>query len=305
VFNPTLPQWAGRLLDDAAGQAALQAFMPHLRALDRTPAPLERWMGAVVPTAQMPLRKPSPLGKTFELLIGYWLAHREDVAWVAPSVIAKQAGRVVGEFDHVWADRASAIHTIELTVKFYLRILPERGARGYVGPMVYDYMAEKIERLATHQMPLGETESGQRALRALCERMGLRTEAGAPLPVRAHALSRGILFSQWGAAPAPEPDEVGPAHQRGQWILAENVGNVPTAQMPHWAALDGAEWLGPQRVPISRLEPLATCVNRIGAQRHLMVGRFTPNAELGTADEIERWMILLPNARVFSLLPTP
>jgi hypothetical protein len=299
AFNPALPCWNGALLDDAAGLAALQEAWPHLLALDREPAPLERWMDWR-PHAPMNVKR--PLGKTFEMLIGYWLAHRRDVAWVQPSVLAKESGRVVGEFDHVWADRAGALHTIELTVKFYLRIAPARGARGYVGPMVYDYMAEKIERMATHQMPLSGTAAGQRAMRALAARMKLSLVEDAPISVTAHALSRGILFSQWGAPAVPEPVEVGPQVQRGHWISSENVQNVPTPQLREWSALDGVQWLGPQRVLVSQLQTLTECAALIGKERHAMVGRFRVNAELGTADEIERWIIVRPDARVFDLL---
>ncbi len=297
VFNPAFPSWGGQLFDDAAAAQWLETAAPWLRELDKNPAPLARWMGDA---AEANVRR--PLGKTFEQLIGFWLEHRADVAWVAPSVLVKHSGRVVGEFDHVFADVSGQVHTLELTVKFYLRIAPDKGAHGYVGPMVYDFMAEKIARMTSHQMPLGRTDDGQRALRALLVRKGHSIADDAPVLLRTQALARGILFSQFGVDDVAAPNEVSPAFLRGHWVRTLEAETVPSAQLPVWKALNGIEWLGPQRAQPTALTTLAACISAIGKERHVMVGQFAPHpAESGEHEEVQRWMILKPDARVFNV----
>ncbi len=292
VFNPALPAWRGGLANDTCGADWLTAASPWLQALDEKPEPLVRWMGE---------EGKRPLGKTFEMLIGFWLSHRADIAWVQPSLVVRRHGRTMGEFDHVYATRDGALHSLELTVKFYLRIAPERGARGYVGPMVYDFMAEKIARMTEHQMPLGDTEDGQHAVKANLARMRIPHDHVAPLAIAQHAISRGILFEHFSAPQVSLPLEASPAHVRGKWASTLELDAIPAAQISCWKVLDGVQWLGSQRASISALTTLAACAASLGKLRHAMIARFeSSEAEPMRADEVERWIILSPDARVFS-----
>ncbi len=291
LFNPAQAEWKGGLADDAQGARWLADALLWLRNLEEKPGELER----LLPPAQK-----RPLGKSFELLVGHWLAQRADIAWLQPSLVVRRHGRTMGEFDHFFATKDGALHSLELTVKFYLRVAPERGANGYVGPMVFDFMAQKIARMTTHQMPLGDTEDGQNAIKALLTRLRRPHDEKAFLPITAHAISRGILFDRFDA---PAPVDVSPGYTRGSWCLADQVHAQADADAPIWKPLDNLQWLGPQRAHARELMPLNVCLNTMGKTRHVMVGKFYPDA--ATADEAfeetERLMILSSEASVLKL----
>ncbi len=287
LFNPAQAEWRGGLADDAQGIRWLAEALPWLRSIEASPSELER----LLPPAQK-----RPLGKSFELLVGHWLAQRADIAWVQSSLVVRRHGRTIGEFDHFYATKEGALHSLELTVKFYLRVAPERGANGYVGPMVFDFMAQKIARMTSHQMPLGDTEDGQNAIKALLTRLRRPHEEKAFLPVHAHAISRGILFDRFEA---PAPADVSPGYTRGSWCLADQVHAQPDAQAPVWKPLDSLQWLGPQRAHARELMPLNVCLNNMGKLRHVMVAKFA--AEGDAFEESERMMILSPEASVLKL----
>jgi uncharacterized protein len=291
LFNPARPEWKRGLADDAQGAQWLTDALPWLRMLEERPGELER----LLPPAQK-----RPLGKSFELLVGHWLGQRADIAWIQPSLVVRRFGRTMGEFDHVYATKDGALNSLELTVKFYLRVAPERGAYGYVGPMVFDFMAQKIARMTSHQMPLGDTEDGQAAIRALLTRLRYPHDSEGVLPVRAHAISRGILFDRFDA---PAPDDVSPGYARGSWCLADQVHAQADASASVWKPLDNLEWLGAQRASARELMPLNVCLNNMGKTRHVMVGKFVPDvATAGEAfEETERMMILSPEASVLKL----
>jgi uncharacterized protein len=290
LFNPAQPDWKRGLADDAQGAQWLADALPWLHQLEEKPGVFER----LLPPAQK-----RPLGKSFELLVGHWLAQRADIAWVQPSLVVRRFGRTIGEFDHVYATKDGALHSLELTVKFYLRVAPERGANGYVGPMVFDFMAQKISRMTTHQMPLGDTEDGQAAIKALLTRLRYPHSAEGVLPVHAHAISRGVLFDRFDV---PAPEDVSPGYARGSWCLADQIHAQTDASAPLWKPLDNLEWLGPQRAQARALMPLNVCLNSLGKLRHVMVAKFAAAADDNdTFEETERLVILSPEASVLKL----
>jgi uncharacterized protein len=294
IFNPEQPEWKGGLADDTSGAKWLHDALPWLQKLESNPDALER----LLPAAQK-----RPLGKSFELLIGYWLSQRADVDWVQSSLVVRHSGRTMGEFDHFFATKDGALHSLELTVKFYLRVAPERGANGYVGPMVFDFMAQKIARMTTHQMPLGDTEDGQRAIKALLTRLRRPHDEAGFLPVQAHAISRGILFERKTAPQVLIPSDVSPGYTQGTWCVVDEMASIPAAQMCVWKPLDGLAWLGPQRANERELMTLNQCMNTMGKTRHVMVAKFEPvlSAAGSAFEETERMMILSPDASVLKL----
>ncbi len=290
-FNPADPAWRGGLADATHDAQWLAAALPWLHQLDQSPSELERLLTA---------GKTRPLGKSFELLMGHWLAQREDIAWLQPSLVVRRAGRTMGEFDYIYADRAGHLHSLELTVKFYLRIAPELGSRGYVGPMVYDFMEHKVARMTAHQMPLGDTKDGQIAIKACLTRQGIAHDPDATLPVQAHALARGYLFEPFGHSPVPVPAIVNPQHLKGVWLTTADMDAHPQARAPVWSVLDNIAWLGPQRAPEASLMPLAQCAERMPKVRHLMIGRYAQTAARPLWDEVERFMLITPDAHVLA-----
>jgi uncharacterized protein len=290
-FNPSEPAWRGGLADARQDAQWLAAALPWLQQLERQPSELARLL---------PPGKSRPLGKSFELLIGYWLAQRADIAWVQPSLVVRRAGRTMGEFDHVYADLAGQLHSLELTVKFYLRIAPELGSQGYVGPMVYDFMEHKVARMTAHQMPLGDTKDGQQAIKACLTRRGIAHDPDAVLPVRAHALARGYLFEPYDGATATLPAIVNPQHLKGAWLTTLDMDKHPQASAPIWKVLDNIEWLGPQRADEQSLISLAQCAERMTKVRHLMIGRYAQTGASPLWEEVERLMLITPDAQVLS-----
>jgi len=133
------------LLDSSMGAGSLGSAGDAARVIDR------------VELAEF-LRERGDLrvGHYFENLVCYWLKYVRQVEMVAHRQQVVVDGRTIGELDFVFRDEDGRLQHWETAVKFYLQTLPIEGAEPrYIGPNTSDTFERKVERLLTHQIPLG------------------------------------------------------------------------------------------------------------------------------------------------------
>ena len=207
---------------DTFGERAVAGALPTLLALDRAPAPLLEWIGA---------RNPQRLGRYFETLLEYWLAHLLGGELIAANLKVKAGKLVIGEFDFLWRDADGALQHWEASVKFYLQVDAGAGLAGYVGTLTRDRLDLKFVSLRDKQLKLGRTEAGAAAL----------LHAGSTFVAR--ALLKGWLFYPAGQAAHLAP-EVSPQHLQGWWLRWDGVAQLPQPNL-RWRVLERLEWLTP------------------------------------------------------------
>ena len=207
---------------DTFGARAVAGALLTLLALDRAPAPLLEWIGA---------RNPQRLGRYFETLLEYWLAHLLGGELIAANLKVKAGKLVIGEFDFLWRDADGALQHWEASVKFYLQVDASAGLAGYVGTLTRDRLDLKFVSLRDKQLKLGRTEAGAAAL----------PHTGSTLAAR--ALLKGWLFYPAGQAAHLAP-EVSPQHLQGWWLRWDGAAQLPQMDL-RWRVLERLEWLTP------------------------------------------------------------
>ncbi|MES1981958.1 MAG: DUF1853 family protein [Pseudomonadota bacterium] len=228
LLDPTHPSYHGRTVDDAWCQARLELCAPWLAALDQQPHNLHQFIAA------QPTRR---LGRYFELLLGYFLAHLPDIKILASNLQVQDAHRTLGEYDLLFRDRQTGTAHWEAAIKFYLQLAPIPAQHSFIGPGGRDRLDLKLQRVFSHQLLLSDTTAGKLAL-----------PAGITLD-RAQAYIKGYLFYSLHEAdsrPAPLAiPGVSATHLRGWWI------RHPVAMLPQifpdsaWAILPRMRWLAP------------------------------------------------------------
>lgn len=186
--------------------------------------------------------KPRFVGKYFEQLIEFHLRGVLGVDLVATGEQVFRDGVTVGELDFVFRDAAGLLQHWETAVKFYLFTDedPRRGSR-LIGPNPRDSFEQKLNRLTTHQLPLG---------RSVCP--GLAAQA---------AIVRGFIFYPPNAEVplSALPLELSPNHLRGIWLRSDKWNTIDSVfghetqfcvmRKPHWlAAPQTAERLLPKEM---------------------------------------------------------
>jgi hypothetical protein len=217
---PNLLAEADWLVSDTECLAWLDAAMPQLLALDENPAPLINWI-----TVSSPQR----LGRYFEVLLGYWMAHLMPVTWFVTNQVVKSERIVLGEYDLLWRDQHGALQHWEVSVKFYLQIDCDAGFAGYVGSMTRDRLDLKVVHLRDKQLHLANLPEGQASLPIAYE------------SVRARALLKGWLFYPANTTPQPASG-LSTQHLQAWWARWGQLNLSPSL---HWRILPRLAWLTP------------------------------------------------------------
>lgn len=217
---PNLLAEADWLVSDSECLAWLDAAMPQLLVLDENPASLINWIA---------LSPPQRLGRYFEVLLSYWMAHLMPATWYVTNRIVKSERIVLGEYDLLWRDQYGALQHWEASVKFYLQIDSCAGFSGYVGSMTRDRLDLKVAHLRDKQLHLAQLPAGQASLPIPYE------------PVRARALLKGWLFYPANTIPQPASG-LSSQHLQAWWSRWGQL-NLPTGL--NWRILPRLEWLTP------------------------------------------------------------
>jgi hypothetical protein len=217
---PNLLVDADWLVTDKECQVWLDAATPQLRALDANPDALHSWIAKY---------KPVRLGRYFEVLVHYWIAHLMPATWYVTNQIVKSERIVLGEYDLLWRDAAGALQHWEIAVKFYLQIDVNAGFAGYVGTMLRDRLDLKVSHLRDKQLRLSSTSAGAASLPVVGE------------PVRARVLLKSWLFYPAGVTPQ-FASGLSHQHLHGWW---GRWGELDLADDMYWQILPRLAWLSP------------------------------------------------------------
>jgi uncharacterized protein len=216
--------------DDAWFRDIHSGFHEHLLQLDQAPEPLLDTLAR---------RTDRRLGRYFETLWHYWLAHNPRYRLLHANLPVRAGGRTLGEFDLIVADRHSGktLHW-EMALKFYLGQPDTAQAANWWGPARRDRLDLKTGHLLQHQLRLSEQPQAQ----ALLSSHGIHID-------EKWVIMKGRLFYPAGTTCHAAPGS-GPTHLRGTWLHGGELAGLGPA---HWLLLEKAQWLAPLLPPPSGL----------------------------------------------------
>lgn len=203
------------------------ASLIWLRALDRDPESLHKALAK---------RHSTRLGLYFEALWQFYLDQHPDWELLCHNLQVSAEGQTLGAFDFLCRYRDQYWH-LEAAVKLYLGVADTQGRcsnwNQWWGPKCNDRLDIKLERLAQHQLQLGDLPEGRARLNQLAD-PGIVWHKGLIL--------RGYFFYPADSLPGiDDPTDCQPEHLRGQWWpLDEFLKRNLDAQ---WRILPRGEWL--------------------------------------------------------------
>ena len=230
------------------------------------------WNAPIAGLAQ--LTRGAPIGRYFERLMEAWLRSRPGVEALHSNLPVQGRSRTLGELDMVFRAGSQNFHW-EMAVKFYLGVGDRRMAGNWYGPEARDRLDLKIDKLATRQLLLPETEAGREVLR----------QAGFE-SVDSHELLKGFLFhphASWLRGDLTCPPGLNPHHCAGWWLPRGQLHALAGDGVEDWMILTKEDWLAPDIAPL-KVFPAGNLAGRLdhhftADHRPLMLAalRPTPN----------------------------
>ena len=170
-----------------------QACLPALLALDQNPQPLLDVLNQL---------KSRALGHRFEALFAYWLTISPSYQILARNLQLHHDGRTLGELDFIVRDlQSDAVIHLEVSVKFYMGLLPQSSPYRWFGPNLKDCLGKKADHLKRHQTQLS----------VLYPELMPQT-----IDQRCCCL-KGRLFYPEHGSDMGSPGGISPSHLRGVW----------------------------------------------------------------------------------------
>jgi len=196
-------------------------FLGQLEALDENPRPLENFLRE---------RNSKLIGKRFEHLVEYWLAHNPQVDLLASNLQAPPRGQTLGEFDFIYFDKKLGKHVhLEVAGKFYLWNGKNLSFSDFVSPNKNETLARKINSLLTKQIRLSQIKEGARTLNSL----GVTA-------VKTAACFKGYVFYPYDFGGALEIFPRG--HSRGFWT---EIKDIEKLDGEFWKIVERKNWISP------------------------------------------------------------
>jgi hypothetical protein len=103
------------------------------------------------------------LGTYFEALWQFYFSHHSNFQYCLCNLQVNDSTRTVGEFDVLVSNKQAQNFHIELTCKFYLEWQDALQENLWIGPNCSDRLDIKYHKTHAHQLPLLNTELGQKA----------------------------------------------------------------------------------------------------------------------------------------------
>ncbi len=162
------------------------------------------------------------VGRYFEQLLLYWLAHVRGVDVVANGMQLRDGKVTVGELDFLYRDEVDKLTHCETSVKFFL-CAPGNEPSAFPGPNARDNFERKVSKLFDKQLRASEGRVD-----------GIERREG---------LIKGMIFYRADGATAAAPARLAPDHLRGSWCRADEVEELGSfgdayavVEKPHWLA---------------------------------------------------------------------
>ena len=94
-----------------------------------------------------------PMGKYFEQLIFFLIAHDNRLELILSNQQIKEGNRTIGEIDLIIKDaQTKKVEHWELCLKYYLQSNPSTDSRLMLGPHAVDNLSRKSTKLLNHQL---------------------------------------------------------------------------------------------------------------------------------------------------------
>lgn len=213
-------------------------WLQHAKPLIKTPAPLQcldpSCLISPAETAASTLShypaRGFRLGRYFETLVQYLLSRQTGVQLLAKNLVIYEQGRTLGELDLVYLSASGQITHLEMAVKFYLY---HPACSRFIGPGGRDQLANKRQRLLTHQFPLLNRPASQQTLQGL----------GITRVDQQALLLCGQLFYPLAMSTPALPDFIDRQHLRGWWLTRRQLGLLPHDPIAGFRVLEKHQWL--------------------------------------------------------------
>ena len=194
--------------------------------------------------------------------------------------------RSIGALDFLIETPNTEIEHWEMTIKYYLHHhlhphLPINHPAQYIGPDGKDSLHNKLEKLRSHQLPLG---SNPRSLQTFAE-MGIQA------PIRSRLFHTGMFFAQWQKK-FPIPEHCSSLQPTGTWIHKKDFIMQFHSSSKRWAVRTHPNWLAPILSPQGE-----NIVDAIEVMEHPMDWqKFIMVAEMQRCpkgwQEVHRWVLV-------------
>ncbi|GAA4880795.1 DUF1853 family protein [Ferrimonas pelagia] len=231
-----------RPTDQIASTAFLQQFAAPL--LPRLPL-LERRLDELLPF----LNRQGRLGHYYERLWLLALKLHPDYQVLAHDLHIKAGRRTLGALDLLIEHLPSQqIEHWELAIKFYLGEGETQALNNWIGPGRKDRLANKLDRLTQHQLPLAFSSACQQRLQQQQWRIDQQ-----------RIVVQGRLYHPDGSPTLPT--QIAPDALQGRWY--------PHSQLPNrrWLSLSRYDWLAARPVGVlPQFQPTAA----LSWPRHLL-----------------------------------
>lgn len=166
------------------------------------------------------------VGRYFEQLLHYWLAHVRSVEVVASGLQVKDGKRTIGEIDFLYRNETGELVHCEASVKFFLH-LAGHGPSEFPGPNATDNYELKTAKLFDKQLRLSEIH--------------------VPQVQHREAFVKGIMFYRSDGEAAVAPERLPDDHLRGRWIRESEVDALASQDGAVFSVADKPHWLAPVR----------------------------------------------------------
>lgn len=199
-------------------------FVPGAGAPEaRSPA-----VGGSPPTTGLPAVGELRHGITYEHYLRHWFDVDPAIEVLAQG-LPIQSERTLGQLDFLLRWEGLVYH-LEVAIKFYLRF----GGRDQLDRYVGSDLRDRLDEKAAHML------FRQRRLRELPETRAEFRSRGLPLPDRAVASIRGLLYQPL----KDTPDRIPPRW----WASASEWDQRSDLHQLHWAVVGPSEWFSPLRL---------------------------------------------------------
>jgi hypothetical protein len=224
------------LMDDAAANGQYAIFgeewyhtqfnlhLDWLKELDVDPTPLKDWL-------QQEDQK--LLGKRFESLLAFWLAHSPSFELLHRNVVFhNEHNNTSGEADFIVKEKESnEVWHIEAACKYYLAHDKSHHWKNWIGPNGHDTLELKMSKVY-HQLRIFDKAEGKRFLK----------EHDLPKP-NSFLWMKGYFFHHYRLLEGAVPPKDAHRHYGGGWYIYEHELPLFKSDFAQWLLLPKERWI--------------------------------------------------------------
>jgi hypothetical protein len=170
-----------------------------------------------------------PMGKYFEQLIFFLIAHDNRLELILSNQQVKEGNRTIGEIDLIIKDtQTKKVEHWEICLKYYLQSNPSTDSRLMLGPHAVDNLSRKSTKLLNHQLPL----STHASLKYITETYNVDSKLFMKGQLFYHLNNNSIMA-----------EDANRHHETGWWCFLSETEAMLNSDLK-WATLTKPDWIG-------------------------------------------------------------